>query len=547
MALLKKARLDTCFGLGWHLRRIESSIGLRSFPQTADQLDWRSDREVNFQVALAVDHVSRILEPCVLSIPASRRLERLKNLPFETRTLVDELRHRLVRLDLARSPERARWLLAGWLLQRLEMLNSTETRACYERSRIPNIDAWAEEVIRNAATTIAPDTPDRTAQELQRIRTQFGSQWFSVVANRAGDQTIAASSAPIGGEGGTMACAWSPLRVFLSHSSKDKPIVRRINQRLRAQVTIDAFLDERELRIGDQLAPVLEEAIAESDYLLAILSESSFASHWFWKELEFAKQHRVPILPLRIDDTEAPTSLSGILQGDLREGFKAGIERVICSMTKNPVLPFLQRDQQPDLKFSVKVVQTAGSSGGGKFASMTVKLRAGRACMAKSLSLTTLGQWDLEQPGCHTTTEPVSAPHGLVAEVRAAPGSKAVIPLSIAVKSGRATAIRCGLFTRHSRGNGLGRYLYLLGAELVFEDFQSVNLGLALVDLHGHRVLGYTRGYGSRSEYEDPREIAEEILRIVPASCMTDSRVLRNIREVAEDNNEDAEDRPTRA
>src|SRR5262245_23013931 len=118
MALLKQARLDTCFSLGWYLRRIDSSIVLRAFPQTADPfLDWRADREVNFHVALAVDDVSRILEPCVLSIPASRRLERLKNLPLETRPLADELRHRLVRLDLARSPERARWLLAGWLLQ----------------------------------------------------------------------------------------------------------------------------------------------------------------------------------------------------------------------------------------------------------------------------------------------------------------------------------------------------------------------------------------------------------------------------------------------
>src|SRR5262249_14910196 len=138
-ALLKKARPDTCFSLGWHLRWIDSSIGLRAFPQTADQLDWRTDREANFQVALAADHVSRILEPYVLSIPASRRLERLKTLPFETRTLVDELRHRLVRLDLAPSPERARWLLAGWLLQRLEMLDSTGARARYERSQIPDI------------------------------------------------------------------------------------------------------------------------------------------------------------------------------------------------------------------------------------------------------------------------------------------------------------------------------------------------------------------------------------------------------------------------
>ena len=138
-----------------------------------------------------------------------------------------------------------------------------------------------------------------------------------------------------------MACAWRPLRVFLSHSSKDKVIVRRVYQRLRAQVTIDAYMDERELRVGDQLDPALEKAVAESDFFLPILSVNSSASIWVRKELEFAGRHSVPILPLRVDDADVPASLNGILQGDLREDFEAGMTRVICSMTGNPVLPFL--------------------------------------------------------------------------------------------------------------------------------------------------------------------------------------------------------------
>jgi hypothetical protein len=538
MSLLKEAPLDSCFYLGWNFGRIDSSIGFRSFPQTADQLDWRTDREVYFPVAMWVSDVSRILEVHVLSIPVSRRLERLKKLPRDSRSLADELRHRLVAIDLTRSHERARWLQAGWLLQRLEMLDSTADRVQYERSQIPDIDAWAAEVTRNAATALAPDSPARVAKELRRIRKQFGSDWFNVVASRAADQAIAASSTPIVGEvRSSMVTAWSPQRVFLSHSSKDKPIVRRIHQALHAQVTIDAFLDERELRVGDQLDPVLEKAIAESDYLLAILSASSYASHWFWKEFEFAKQHHVPILPLRIDDADVPSALSGIVYDDLREGFAAGLERVVYSMTNNPALPFLKHDQQSHLVISLEMTQAVGSKRGGKFADMTIRLRAEKAYVVKSLSLTTLGQWDMVQPDSDTTTEPVTVPEGIAAEIRAASESKVTVPLSLTVESESSTALTCRFFTRYDRGNGLGRYLYLVGAELVLGDFRSVNLGCLLADLHGRRVLGYTRGYGSQADYEEAQEIAEEIQRVTPSSCVMDPVVLRNLREIAEDHN----------
>jgi hypothetical protein len=224
--------------------------------------------------------------------------------------------------------------------------------------------------------------------------------------------------------------------------------------------------------------------------------------HWFWKELDFAKQHRIPILPLRIDGADVPTILSEILQDDLREGFEAGLERVICSMTSNPVLPFLKRDERADLEISVEVAQSSGPSGGGKFADMTVQLGAERSHLAESLFLTMLGQWDIEQPNCYTTTEAVCIADGLVAEVRAASGSKVVMPLSLEVESGGSADFRFRLFTRHNLGNELGKYLYLLGAELVFDGFRSMNLGIVLVDLHGLLVLGHTQGYGSQGEYE---------------------------------------------
>ena len=122
MPTLKTAPLDTCFYLGWHLRRVDSAIALRSFPGSGDELDWRADRDVHLQVSMASGFISRTLASYVLSIPASRRLQKVTDMVFRMRSTVSELKFYLIRLDLARSPERVRWMVAGWLLEELELL-----------------------------------------------------------------------------------------------------------------------------------------------------------------------------------------------------------------------------------------------------------------------------------------------------------------------------------------------------------------------------------------------------------------------------------------
>src|SRR5262249_30752547 len=112
-------------------------------------------------------------------------------------------------------------------------------------------------------------------------------------------------------------------------------------------------------------------------------------------------------------------------------------------------------------------------------------------------------------------------------------GSRAVVPMSIAVKAHQPTVFTCTLFTRHEDGNGLGRYVFLLGAELTFDEPPSLNLGVILVDLHGRLVLGHTQGYGSSEEHERASEIAEEILRVTPPSCAADVALLQNLRDAA--------------
>ena len=55
------------------------------------------------------------------------------------------------------------------------------------------------------------------------------------------------------------------LRVFLCHSSQDKPIVRELYQRLNAEGWIDPWLDEEKLLPGQDWEMEIEKAVEATD------------------------------------------------------------------------------------------------------------------------------------------------------------------------------------------------------------------------------------------------------------------------------------------
>ena len=80
-----------------------------------------------------------------------------------------------------------------------------------------------------------------------------------------------------------------PLKVFLCHSSADKPAVRELYQKLRAEPWIQPWLDEEELYPGQDWEIEIERAVESSDVVLVCLSISSINKRGFvQKELRFA-------------------------------------------------------------------------------------------------------------------------------------------------------------------------------------------------------------------------------------------------------------------
>jgi len=96
-----------------------------------------------------------------------------------------------------------------------------------------------------------------------------------------------------------------PYDVFLSHSTKDKGVVREVAQRLRKD-GVKVWFDEWVLKPGDSIPAKIEEGLERSRVLVLCMSANAFGSGW--AQLESGTfRFRSPLnkerrfLPLRLD------------------------------------------------------------------------------------------------------------------------------------------------------------------------------------------------------------------------------------------------------
>ncbi|MBI3528137.1 MAG: TIR domain-containing protein [Betaproteobacteria bacterium] len=79
------------------------------------------------------------------------------------------------------------------------------------------------------------------------------------------------------------------MQIFLSHSSKQKPLVREIRRYLPAY--LGSWIDEKQLLFGDNIGTSIEATIkSDMDYVLLFIDEHAATSSWVAKELEWALQ-----------------------------------------------------------------------------------------------------------------------------------------------------------------------------------------------------------------------------------------------------------------
>ena len=107
------------------------------------------------------------------------------------------------------------------------------------------------------------------------------------------------------------------LRVFLCHSSQDKPIVRELYQQLNAEGWIDPWLDTEKLLPGQDWDIEIEKAVESADAIVVFLSNGSVTNDGYVqkelrKVLDVADEKpegTIFVIPLRINKVQIPRRL----------------------------------------------------------------------------------------------------------------------------------------------------------------------------------------------------------------------------------------------
>lgn len=98
--------------------------------------------------------------------------------------------------------------------------------------------------------------------------------------------------------------------IFLSHSSRDKTLAKRIAKGL-SDLGLNVWLDEWEILVGESITQRIQHGLKTSDFVAVLLTHHSVESGWVEKEWqsrigEEAEAKKVVILPIRADDCELP-------------------------------------------------------------------------------------------------------------------------------------------------------------------------------------------------------------------------------------------------
>jgi len=153
------------------------------------------------------------------------------------------------------------------------------------------------------------------------------------------------------------------MKVFISHSSIDKPFVERLATDLRTREGIDAWLDKWEILPGDRIPEKLEEGLSQAGILVLVLSPESVKSQWVsyekdaWltaqvnEEKRAMQEARTPnrrLIPVLYKDCEKPFFLQSFLHVSINDqNYEAGFQELIQGIRGESGKPPLKGEMTP--------------------------------------------------------------------------------------------------------------------------------------------------------------------------------------------------------
>jgi hypothetical protein len=129
---------------------------------------------------------------------------------------------------------------------------------------------------------------------------------------------------------------------FISHSTRDKPFVRKLAADLVAS-GVKVWLDEQQILVGDSIPEKIAQGLAESDFFLLVVSANSVNSAWVQKELSSALVHeierrKVTVLPIKLDGVDMPNTIHDKLYADFSRSYEDGLSKLLQSIRAREVV-----------------------------------------------------------------------------------------------------------------------------------------------------------------------------------------------------------------
>lgn len=127
-------------------------------------------------------------------------------------------------------------------------------------------------------------------------------------------------------------------KVFLSHSSKDKPTVISLALDLKRN-GIFSWLDAFDILPGESIVSKINDGLNECDFVVLFLSKNSVTSNWVKKEWETmlwdeVNSNKVKIIPVKLDECELPKILQTKKYIDMSLDYQSGLFQLIDVIKK---------------------------------------------------------------------------------------------------------------------------------------------------------------------------------------------------------------------
>jgi hypothetical protein len=146
-------------------------------------------------------------------------------------------------------------------------------------------------------------------------------------------------------------------RVFLSHCSLDKGIVRRIADDL-AHLGHRPWLDEWDIKVGECIISRVTEGIENSDYVVLVLSPGAVSSGWvdrewkqkYWQEIE---KRTLMLLPALVAECNIPPLLRSRKYADFRQNYALGLVQLISAIA--PIIETVEPEPAKPTSYTSKI------------------------------------------------------------------------------------------------------------------------------------------------------------------------------------------------